>query len=412
MPIDYRRLVRGLTALSTIVAESPGLPALQALIQVAQEAAGAQAATFIEYGPSVCRITLATGRMVATTGQPISSAHITLRSQPDDTELRRIEDIPPDLAAGPLRQGLATLLGASIRANGEPVGSVQLYFDADAVDDVEGVVDIMQLVVGAARHIFDPPATAGLATIADAEDRALFLAVAGHELRTPVTVIKGYSSMLADRWDALDEATRREASRVLTIRADELARLVDRLMRASTGESEQGWLVRTVPFDPVEALARTARDLPMDLRRSFRLVVPEGLPKAIGDPALLTSVVAELVTNAVRATPPAQIGRDGQPSVDLRAGADAETVFIQVRDRGVGIDPSQAEIAFERFWRGGYNGGDARSGVGLGLYLVRRLVERQMGWVSLRPRDGGGTVAEVRLLRADGQDRPPKLGEA
>jgi signal transduction histidine kinase len=72
-------------------------------------------------------------------------------------------------------------------------------------------------------------------------------------------------------------------------------------------------------------------------------------------------------------------------------------VFVRVGDRGVGIDPADAERAFERFWSARRDGG----GVGLGLYLVRRLVERQNGWVSLRPRDGGGTVAEVRLPRAD-----------
>jgi signal transduction histidine kinase len=114
--------------------------------------------------------------------------------------------------------------------------------------------------------------------------------------------------------------------------------------------------------------------------------------------------------------------------VDLTAGADADTVFIRVCDRGVGIDPAHAERAFERFWRGPravHNGEPARSsssvdgpggsvarepevrsGIGLGLYLVRRLVERQNGWVSLRPRDGGGTIAEVRLGRADG---PPRV---
>ncbi len=146
-------------------------------------------------------------------------------------------------------------------------GSFHLYFDTYEVDDLEAVMSIVDLTAKTARSIFHPPQTASLASVADAEDRALFLAVAGHELRTPVTVIKGYAGMLADRWDVLDEGNRREASRVLTIRADELARLVDRMLRASTGESEAGWLVRTVPFDPVEALARTAHDLPMDLRR-------------------------------------------------------------------------------------------------------------------------------------------------
>jgi signal transduction histidine kinase len=87
--------------------------------------------------------------------------------------------------------------------------------------------------------------------------------------------------------------------------------------------------------------------------------------------------------------------------VELTAGADERTVWIRVSDRGLGISPEYTERAFERFWQ--LETGDQRryGGVGLGLYLVRRIVERQNGWVSLRARDGGGTVAEVRLPRAD-----------
>jgi signal transduction histidine kinase len=161
--------------------------------------------------------------------------------------------------------------------------------------------------------------------------------------------------------------------------------------------------VRTIPFDPIEALHRTAEELPEDLRRPLRLELPTTLPPVSGDPTVLTSIVAELVTNAVR-----NAARDGAAAtqlVEVQAGADAQTVFVRVCDRGVGIDPTDVERAFERFWRGQRDGG----GVGLGLYLVRRLVERQNGWVSLRPRDGGGTVAEVRLPRADAQ-RTPWLG--
>jgi two-component system phosphate regulon sensor histidine kinase PhoR len=87
--------------------------------------------------------------------------------------------------------------------------------------------------------------------------------------------------------------------------------------------------------------------------------------------------------------------------VELAAGSDPYTVWIRVTDRGLGIRPEHAERAFERFWQ--LERGDQRhyGGVGLGLYLVRRIVERQQGWVSLRPREGGGAVAEVRLPRAD-----------
>jgi signal transduction histidine kinase len=139
------------------------------------------------------------------------------------------------------------------------------------------------------------------------------------------------------------------------------------------------------------------------------LELPNWLPPAIGDPEVIGTVATELVTNAVRAS---DVGAIPIPpsTVDLVAGADADTVYLQVRDRGVGIDQAEAERAFERFWRGprpaaqgaAERDHDGRTGVGLGLYLVRRLVERQNGWVSLRPRDGGGTIAEVRLARADG----------
>jgi len=198
--------------------------------------------------------------------------------------------------------------------------------------------------------------------------------------------------------------------RVLAQRADELARLVDRMLGASVGDSAAGWLVRTVPFDPLEAILRATRDLPADLRASINLELPNSLPPALGDPSILNSIMAELVTNAVRYGLTGAVTHQPE-SVDIQAGADAHTVFFRVADRGVGVDPAHVERAFERFWRARRDG-DARSGVGLGLYLVRRLVERQNGWVSLRARDGGGTVAEVRLPRADGSLHRPGRGEA
>jgi two-component system phosphate regulon sensor histidine kinase PhoR len=73
-------------------------------------------------------------------------------------------------------------------------------------------------------------------------------------------------------------------------------------------------------------------------------------------------------------------------------------VTFRVADRGVGVHPEHVERAFERYWQG-RSGDRHHPGAGLGLYLVRRIVERQHGWVSLRTREGGGTVAEVRLPR-------------
>ncbi|MGW0435305.1 ATP-binding protein [Micromonospora sp. NPDC003197] len=222
-------------------------------------------------------------------------------------------------------------------------------------------------------------------------DHDLFVAVTSHELRTPVTVIKGYADTLSDHWDSLSEPQRQQAARVIGQRADELARLVDRLLAATNDAGTVGD-APVVPFDFGEALRTAAADLPADLRHRLVLDLPLDLPKALGDRASLATMLTELATNAGKYSEP------GTP-VEIIARADQRMVSFRVSDRGIGIRPEHVERAFERFWQG--ESGDRRRypGAGLGLYLVRRIVERQNGWVSLRPREGGGTVAEVRLPR-------------
>jgi signal transduction histidine kinase len=226
------------------------------------------------------------------------------------------------------------------------------------------------------------------------EARDLFIALTSHELRTPVTVIRGYADTLVEHWDSLDEAARRDAVFVVGARARELAKLVDRLLSAASDVAGLVGPAVGVPFDLVDALHAVADELSADLRRDLRLDLPAALPKALGDRASLATVVTELVTNACKYSP-------DRVEVELSAGADSQTVWLRVADRGAGIQPEHVERAFERFWQ--LEVGDNRryGGVGLGLYLVRRIVERQRGWVSLRPREGGGTVAEVRLPRPD-----------
>ncbi|MFI7545995.1 sensor histidine kinase [Actinoplanes sp. NPDC049599] len=225
------------------------------------------------------------------------------------------------------------------------------------------------------------------------EDRDLFVAVTSHELRTPVTVIKGYADTLTNHWETLGEDGRQEAVRVIGARAGELARLVDRLLSATSDDGEVGGQPPG-PFDLTEGLRHAAGDLPADLRR--RLVLdrlPTELPKAFGDRDSLATILTELATNADKYSAP-------DTEVELTAAADEATVTFRVADRGVGVKPEHVERAFERYWQGDSHDRGRNPGAGLGLYLVRRIVERQHGWVSLRPREGGGTVAEVRLPRA------------
>ncbi|MET8305738.1 PAS domain-containing sensor histidine kinase [Micromonospora sp. NPDC005173] len=221
-------------------------------------------------------------------------------------------------------------------------------------------------------------------------DRELFVAVTSHELRTPVTVIKGYADTLTDHWESLTETDRRQAARVIGQRANELARLVDRLL-SSAAEVGPGDDPPT-PFDLGEALRSAVVDLPAELRRRLVLRLPADLPKALGHRPSLATVLTELATNAGKYSAP-------DSPIEITAAVDGQLVAFRVSDRGIGIRPEHVERAFDRFWQG--ESGDRRGypGAGLGLYLVRRIVEQQNGWVSLRPRTGGGTVAEVRLPR-------------
>ncbi|WP_433530516.1 PAS domain-containing sensor histidine kinase [Micromonospora sp. CA-263727] len=221
-------------------------------------------------------------------------------------------------------------------------------------------------------------------------ERDLFVAVTSHELRTPVTVIKGYADTLTDHWESLSETDRRQAARVIGQRANELARLLDRLL-TSAAEAWPGD-GPPAPFDLGETLRAAVADLPSELRRRATLLVPSQLPRAVGHRQSLATVLTELATNAGKYSPP------GSP-IEISAGADGQTVCFRVSDRGIGVRPEHVERAFDRFWQG--DSGDRRRypGTGLGLYLVRRIVEQQNGWVFLRPRTGGGTVAEVRLPR-------------
>jgi two-component system phosphate regulon sensor histidine kinase PhoR len=421
MAIDYRRAVDGVGASTTGTEGLPGSPGIEVIVNAVRQSTGATGAAAISYdGRGGGRVVAATDAMTWLLGWPVAGEFVETVGAGRPWS-GRVDSLAPEVAAQLAGRGLVAIAGYPIRVEDEPVGGVHLFFgagDGSAWDQCGPALRLAAVLAGSvcpggdgARRPHPAVVVPEQRSPVDQDDRTLFLAMAGHELRTPVTAIKGYAGMLAERWDVLDESDRREAAKVIQSRAGELARLVDRMLGASVGDSAAGWLVRTVPFDLVEALGRAVHELNADLRPRVRLDLPERMPLGRGDPTLLASIVGELVTNAVRYSGVVEYSGTAEAMVEIEAGADARTVFVRVSDRGIGIDPSHVQAAFDRFWRA-RRSETPGGGVGLGLYLVRRLVERQNGWVSLRPRDGGGTVAEVRLPRADGLLRPRVPGEA
>ena len=222
------------------------------------------------------------------------------------------------------------------------------------------------------------------------EAKDLFLATTSHELRTPITVVQGFASTLANRWDKLPDADRRGAVQTIAERSASLARLVDQLLLSSRAGRNR-LTVTNGPFDLGEVARNAAAGFgSISERHKLELDVPDGLPSAYGDPGATDSIVSQLLENAFKYSPDG-----GTVTVRIRAAGDA--IEVAVEDEGIGIAPADRERIFDRFVQG--EAGDRRrfGGIGLGLYIVRQLARAQGGEVSAGARPGGGTTMRLCL---------------
>ncbi len=213
--------------------------------------------------------------------------------------------------------------------------------------------------------------------------RGEFVAKVSHDLRTPLTIIKGYAFTLERRASDRDTVRRLAA---IGRESDRLAGLVDDLLTLS--QAGAGALrVTPAPVDLGGLLAEVEERLrPLAAERGVRLSSSDPDAVILGDRRRLVQVLTNLGVNAVRHTPPGG-------AVDVTAAVDPQVARITVADTGSGIDP--AEI--ERLLRPFEHGDGPASGSGLGLAIARELTAAHGGVLELGPRVGGGTVATVAI---------------
>jgi PAS domain S-box-containing protein len=226
------------------------------------------------------------------------------------------------------------------------------------------------------------------------EAKDLFLATTSHELRTPITVVQGFASTLASRWDKLTDAERRAAVQTIADRAGSLGRLVEQLLLGSRAGADQ-LTVTNGPFDLAALLRGTAIAFrPLSEAHTLSADIPDGLPPAYGDPMATDIIVGQLLENAFKYSP-------GGGQVNVAARLAGKWIEVTVEDEGIGIAPGDHERIFERFVQG--ETGDRRrfGGIGLGLYIVRQLARAQGGEVAASSRAGGGTCMRLQLRPAE-----------
>ncbi|MFE5854931.1 ATP-binding protein [Streptomyces sp. NPDC056500] len=204
-----------------------------------------------------------------------------------------------------------------------------------------------------------------------------FVDDAGHELRTPITIVRGHLELMGD-----DPVEREETVRIVMEELDRMSRIVEDLLLLAKAERPD-----FVTPEPVQ-LAELTADVFVKARalgdRDWKLA---GTVDAEGflDSQRITQAMVQLAQNAVQHTVPGQ-----RVSIGSRARADGIELFVA--DTGPGIQPQDHEVIFERFRRGTARRGSRATGAGLGLAIVKAIAEGHGGRVELRTTEGGGAT--------------------
>jgi signal transduction histidine kinase len=220
------------------------------------------------------------------------------------------------------------------------------------------------------------------------ERERTFVADAGHELRTPLALLRTELELALRHGDSADEL--REALRRSSEEVDRLAQLAESLLLIA--RSDEGHLaLQLEELDPAELLASIVTRFEWRATAAGRPVSASAAPglRLRGDRIRLEQALGNLVENALR---------HGEGEVSLTAVAVAGTIQLHVRDEGCGFPPDFIAEAFTRFARP--DQGRARGGSGLGLSIVRTIAEAHAGSADAQNLAGGGTDVWISLPRA------------
>jgi signal transduction histidine kinase len=216
-------------------------------------------------------------------------------------------------------------------------------------------------------------------------DRADLISTVAHELRSPLTSVKGFTATLLAKWDRFNDEQRQLMLRTVNADADRVTRLITELLDVSRIDADRLELHKQV-VDVASAVARSVdgRVASGDLPERFEIVASPSLPEVWLDPDKLDQVLANLLDNAIR-------HGAGLVTVAVQPGSD-HSVLLTVTDEGDGVPPDIRGQVFRRFWRAG-----RRGGTGLGLYIVKGLVEAHGGEVSVTASEAGGARFVISL---------------
>ncbi|HZO78515.1 MAG TPA: ATP-binding protein [Solirubrobacteraceae bacterium] len=296
--------------------------------------------------------------------------------------------------------------GGRIDAPESPLPDVEQALSDEAIVEHRG----RTLAVRAATLVPDRGGSSSggvVWTIRDTTDRARlerakseFVATASHELRSPLTSIKGFVELL-ERSPGSMSARQREFVEIIMRSTDRLVDLVNDLLDVARIEANR-FEVNRRPIDVVEPVREVLELIApriADKRQRLATSIAPDLPLAFADPGRVRQIVGNLVTNAHMYTP-------AEGEIEVSISSEAQRIQIIVSDTGIGMTPEQVAHVFDRFYRGS---GLASPGTGLGLSIVKSLVEMHKGDVGVTSEAGRGTTFRVHLPTAPAEVEPPPI---
>lgn len=311
--------------------------------------------------------------------------------------LALVQAMPDGLAV--VEDGIVTAWNtAAARLTGHPAETV---IGRPPPFDLEDAVEGLEIVGPDGRHQWLltvgstlPEANARVYLIRDVTEQRdlerakdLFFATTSHELKTPLTVVKGLASTLRKHWERMDPTQRNESLETIERRAEALDRLIERILVGSRVQA--GALdISPTPVDIVRLIDDVVPGFAAaaGARHQVRADVPEQLPLVAGDRQAIDTILGHLLENAIKYSPDG-----GEIVVSAAVREDEGRIVVEVSDRGIGIEGG-LERLLAPFVQADSRTTRRFGGVGLGLYIVRQLLDQLDGQLWATNREGGGAT--------------------
>lgn len=301
-----------------------------------------------------------------------------------------VSDLLPPLLAG---ESTAIVMHRGGRNVGMLRVNPRRAMSIDEIDALRGAVELATAAI-VSGQLFEQQDEAMRRMREVDELKTAFLSTASHELRTPVTAIKGFATLLDGSWDGdiTDEDQRIYASRILA-NAKSLDSLLQDLLDFSRLERGR-LLTRASPVDLVNVVAELLDRLSILFKEHELARDLEPTPLVLADPAGLERILANLLSNAVHYAPHGT-------KVTVRTASTGNGAELIVDDEGPGVPPAERAKIFSRFFRGTGDAVVRTRGTGIGLAVVKEYVDQLGGAVSVESAPGGGARFRVWLAAAE-----------